>query len=117
MSTKSIFDAFNRCREWLLPSLEDVTEDELLNALLTGHAQLWEGEGAAVVTECTANPPSFHLYLAGGRLSKVMELLPGGLAWAKVMGCERVTVNGRKGWARVLRKFGFEGDDMLVKAI
>jgi hypothetical protein len=117
VSAKSIFEAFNACRQWLLPALEDVTEDDLLNELLLGRAQLWAGDKAAVVTQCTNNPPCFHLWLAGGPLADVMSLLPGGVAWARSMGLKQVTVDGRKGWSRVLKAYGFEGDDMLVRAI
>ena len=117
MSAKSIFEAFEACFQWLQPAMQDVDEDDLLNDLLTGHAQLWAGERGAVVTQCVQNPPTLHLWLAGGDLRDVMSLLPGGLAWARTMGLKQVTVDGRKGWSRVLKAYGFEGDDMLVRAI
>jgi hypothetical protein len=118
MSAQSIFDAFNRCREWLLPALDGDTEDEVLNELLLGRAMLWEGDRAAVVTQCTREPPTFHLWLAGGKLMDVMALLPGGEAWARSMGLERVTVDGRLGWSRFLKSYGFVSDgELLMKAI
>lgn len=117
MSAQSIFEAWNRSRAWLLPALEDATEDEVLNELLTGRAMIWPGEGGAVVTRCFAEPPTLHIWLAGGRLDAVMALLPGGTAWGRAMGLKELTVKGRRGWTRILSRFGFEGDDVMRKAI
>ena len=44
MSASHIFSEFNKARDWLLPALEDDTEDEVLNDLLLNRAQLWRGD-------------------------------------------------------------------------
>jgi hypothetical protein len=57
--------------------------------------------------------------LPGGALGDVLALLPGGIAWGRVMGLKRLTANARKGWARVLARHGFEtrADGVLERAI
>lgn len=124
MSTQTILEAFNRARAFLLPAMdaaashEDVWgEDEVLNELLCGRAQLWAGEDAAVVTLCFAEPPTMHVWLAGGRMRDVLALFPGAVAWARPLGLKEMTCLGRPGWKRALRALGFEGDAVLRRAI
>lgn len=110
MTVRSVAEAWGRCVAWLEPAIEDGTEDEVLNELILGRAQLWEGDSGAVVTRCFP-PDHFHIWLAGGDLGGVMALLAGGIAWARPMGLKRLTVNARKGWTRVLRDHGFTMSD------
>jgi len=85
--------------------------------LASGQAQLWVGETAAMVTQCVDEPAgrSLHVWLAGGDLAEILRLKPGVEAWGRAQGCSRVTLNGRKGWARVLRPLGFVivGDELV----
>lgn len=121
MSVQSIFEAFNRVRGLLLPAIDAMwTEDEVINELVLGRAQLWAGDRAAVVTRCIS-PDVFHVWLAGGAMRDVLALIPGGVAWARPMGLKRMTINGRQGWTKVLAGLGFmprEGyDGVLEKTI
>jgi hypothetical protein len=124
VSAQTILAAFNRVRGLLLPAMaaaeahEDVwAEDEVLNELLCGRAQLWAGDRAAVVTRCFAEPPSLHVWLAGGSLRDVLDLLPGAVAWARPLGLQEVSCLGRPGWKRALRTLGFEGETVLRRGI
>lgn len=94
---------------WLTPALNDATLDEVIAELVAGRAQLWPGETAAMVTQCLDGPEGrvLHVWLAGGDLAGVMALKPGVEAWGRAMGCRKVTINGRAGWARILRSDGF----------
>ena len=87
-------------REALALALEALAADagpaDLAGALRTGRARIWMGEGAVLATE-----------LAAGRLAAVLALRPGLEAWARGAGCVRITLDGRKGWARVLAPFGY----------
>lgn len=69
-----------------------------------------------MVTQCVADDrgPCLHVWLAGGDLADILRLKPGIEAWARAQGCERVTINGRHGWARVLRRWGYVrvGDEL-----
>ena len=100
-------------REALALALEALAADagpaDLAGALRTGRARLWIGEGAVLATELAAEPdgPCLHVWLAAGRLSAVLALRPGLEAWARGAGCRRITLDGRKGWARVLAPFGY----------
>jgi hypothetical protein len=102
---------WQRCRAWLLPALtrDGGSEAELLDDLATGRAQLWAGERAAIVTQCVeeASGLCLHVWLAGGGLAEILKLKPGIEAWARGQGCRRVTLDGRKGWTRVLRSLGY----------
>lgn len=94
---------------WLAPALGDATEAELIEEIAAGRAQLWPGETAAMVTQCLDGPEGrfLHVWLAGGSLEGVMALKPGVEAWGRAMGCAEVTINGRSGWARILKSDGF----------
>lgn len=101
---------WSRCRPWLVAALgKDATELDLLAQLSTGHAQLWAGERGAIVTQLVADPEKHaHVWLAGGDLAELISLMPGMLAWGRAQGCKFVAADGRPGWARVLRPFGFK---------
>lgn len=109
---------WNRCRAWLLAALEPGcgSEQDVLADLQVGRAQLWPGEASAMVTRCVVDDrgPCLHVWLAGGDLVDILRLKPGIEAWARAQGCERVTINGRQGWARVLRRSGYVrvGDEL-----
>lgn len=99
-----------RCRAWLVRALDDATEDEALALLRAGTAQLWPGERAAFVTYCQKvdERRELHVWLAGGHIHDLLAMIPGIAAWGRSMDCTHATVNGRRGWARVLARYGFE---------
>lgn len=102
--------------DWLRPALVDATEAELIEALKAGQAQIWPGDTAAVVTQVQDGPNGrfLHVWLAGGDMAGVLALRPGIEAWARAMGCKVMSINGRAGWAKVLRAAGYEidGDEL-----
>lgn len=95
--------------DWLRRALRDATESELLAELAAGRAELWLGEACAVVTQHVPDPkePCLHIWLAGGRLTDVLALRPGIEARARGLGCRCITIDGRRGWRRVMRPFGY----------
>ena len=110
---------WERARQWIIPALtEEDTETDVVVRLLEGSAQLWLGEASAMVTEVIRDPRTLHLWLAGGDLQDLMSLNHGVSAWARTMGCKSVTIDGRQGWFRALKKLGFRRDgDLLRKAL
>lgn len=106
-----VLAAWIRCRGWLLPALEPGcgAEADLVGELVAGSAQLWAGERAAMVTQCVGDEqgPCLHVWLAGGDLTEILRMKDGVEAWARAQGCERITINGRRGWTRVLRGHGY----------
>lgn len=95
--------------DWLRPALGEATEIELLTELRRGEARLWVGDDAALVTQLAqeADGACIHIWLAGGTLAGVLALRPGIEAWARGAGCRSITVEGRPGWRRVLRPYGY----------
>ncbi|MFM8820089.1 MAG: hypothetical protein ACKOD3_06030 [Phenylobacterium sp.] len=87
----------------------DAGPADLAEAVRTGRARIWMGEGAVLATELATGEagPCLHVWLAAGRLEAVLALRPGLEAWARGAGCTRITLDGRKGWARVLAPFGY----------
>lgn len=103
-----------RCRDWLVAALaEDRTEADLLAELAVNRAQLWPGERSAIVTQLVANGAAreAHVWLAGGELKEILAMMPGMTAWGRTQGCTAVVLDGRKGWVRALKPFGFKLDD------
>lgn len=71
---------------------------------------LWPGRRAAAVTEVCwfGERPVLNIWLAGGDMTELMEMLRAGEEFAKTLGCVAVRVEGRRGWVRQLREYGYE---------
>lgn len=96
----------DNARAWLEPALTDgETWADVLARLKENTAQLWFGDGCAMLTEIWG--PDFHVWLAGGSLRGIMELRPRVEETARFWGLKRVTINGRRGWDRALKKCGY----------
>ena len=96
----------------------DTDEAEVFGLLISNQAQLWLGERSAMVLQLLTPPPIVHIWLAGGDLDDLLSMRGGMEAWGRSQGCEAVTINGRRGWARVLKPYGYEPDgDELRKAL
>ena len=84
-----------------------------------GRAQLWltvaDKPVAAMVT--CMDGPAFEVWLAGGAvLSTSVPFLETALTAARESGATKARIIGRKGWARVLRPYGWRLEaDELVK--
>lgn len=117
MNTAAVLSEFNAAREALLPALEDATEDEVLNELLLGRAQLWRGECSVMVTQLVSQPEPYVLvWLGAGDLRELLTIQPVVGSWAKQHGAKAARINGRKGWARALKRIGFapDGEDLRM---
>lgn len=118
MNAEHVLAEWNACRDWLLPALEDATEDEVINELVLNRAQLWRGETGAMVTQLVAaDLPNITAWLAGGDMRGVLALQPGIEAWGRMQGAREARVNGRPGWARALHKTGFEAHDGELRKV
>lgn len=83
-------------------SFEDIKRDVEQGAL-----QFWPGLSSVVITEIVVVPryKALNLFLAGGNMNELHEMLPELENFAKHIGADRMTLNGRKGWVRSFLKF------------
>ena len=122
--TATLFWAeWRRLRHHILAALEHAggthTEDDVLDLLRADQAQFWPADNSAMVTEIVGYPNGNHcrIWLAGGEYDELRALerdmvIP----WASSMGCRRIELVGRKGWARRLTDYN-EVARVLAKEI
>jgi hypothetical protein len=85
------------------------TLQDVFAALKTGEMQCFWSDNAFVVTQICEYPQKRVLlipYLAG-ELDEVMSLQPQVVEHAKASGCSDMMVIARRGWEKVLPKFGW----------
>lgn len=99
---------WERCRHWLLPAMVDVTEAEMIALIAESKATLWPGERSALVVQLQVPPPTAHIWIAGGDMDELMAMRVGLETWARGQGCEWISLEGRRGWNRMLSPHGWE---------
>lgn len=108
-------DELNRLRQRVESALEysggTHTFDDIAQAVAEKRFQVWPGIKSVVVTEIIVYPriKNLHYFLAGGDLDELKLMRPHIERWGKSLGCTRVTLAGRQGWAKTfLRDEGYE---------
>ena len=100
----------------LEPALErsgnEHTLDDVDAALMANEAQLWVAPKSTAVTEITRD---LNIWLYGGSLDDLEGLEASATAWAKAMGLDSISIEGRKGWTRALKRLGYVEKTILVK--
>ena len=95
------------------------TIDYLDRLLASGRAQLWAGDGAAIVTEVRDYPAGgrvLHGLVAAGALEEIVEtLVPRAEAWGRAVGCVLAIVESRPGWARTLKAHGYAPHQVALR--
>jgi hypothetical protein len=68
--------------------------------------QLWPAKDSVVLTEIIDYPrlKNLHYFLAGGDLDELSKMRPLIESWGNTIGCTRVTLAGRRGWAKTFLK-------------
>jgi hypothetical protein len=68
--------------------------------------QLWPAVNSVVLTEIIVYPrlKNLHYFLAGGDLDELARMRPMIESWGKSIGCTRVSLAGRRGWANTFLK-------------
>jgi hypothetical protein len=113
-------DEFERCRPWLEAALEYSHGTHTIEDVRRGIAQkrflLVSGPKCAMVYEVVAFPQLkiLHGFLCGGELQELKSFDPYLQEMARVLGCARVTIAGRPGWARALRDLGYSHSCTIV---
>lgn len=95
--------------------------------VLSGHAQIWFGDDAAIVTEVRTYPTGarvIHGLVAaaapdappGRAVAEIVEILiPRAEAWGREIGCILAIIESRPGWARALKPHGYEPHQQAVR--
>ena len=68
--------------------------------------QVWPAVNSVVLTEIIVYPrlKNLHYFLAGGDLDELARMRPMIESWGKSIGCTRVSLAGRRGWAKTFLK-------------
>lgn len=107
-----VTDELDRCRAYLEPALRrnGGTHEwgDIVQGISEGRLQLWPAPEGALVTELVAYPRKkiCNVFLGGGKLRQLLDMIPSVEAWARAQECHGLTVQGRFGWERVLARFG-----------
>lgn len=109
----SLAEELQRCRPWIEAALEysGGTHDfyDVAEAIAEGRMQLWPATLGCGVTEIVVYPKKkvLHVFLAGGDMNQLTDMIDAAAAWGKAQGCNGMTMAGRKGWERVLARHGW----------
>lgn len=103
-----------RCRPWIEAALEYSGGthgfDDIARSCYEGAMQLWPAPRGCGVTEIVVYPKKkvLHVFLAGGELDQLTDMIADAAAWGRANGCEAMTMAGRSGWERVLGREGWK---------
>lgn len=110
----SIFDELARCRAWIENALKysggtHLFED-VARGVLNGSMQLWPAARGCAVTEIVIYPRKkvLHVFLAGGEMDQLIEMIDSAADWGRSQGCSGMTLAGRHGWSKVLAKHNWK---------
>ncbi len=81
---------------------------DIVEKLEGGEWQMWITPRSCCITRVwsQAQFDECVLLYAGGELEDIKASIPGIMEWAKVNGCEKMRLEGRKGWGRVFADLG-----------
>ena len=118
--TDHLTEEIERCRPWIQAALDvggnTHNVEHIGDAIRDQRMQFWAAEDACIVTEILEFPnyKNIHVFLAGGSLERIMHMRPDIERFGKYVGCKHLTINGRKGWAKTLKDFGYVSDLQTV---
>ena len=102
-------EQFDRCWPWLAEAVDSYGrthgKDDVWREIEAGDAQFWPFPSSAIVTNINKYPTGlkeFRFWLAGGDLDELQAAEPHLAAYAKGLGCQSITICGRRGWVRSL---------------
>ncbi len=112
---------FHRCRHWIKAALDEhpiKTHDveHVLEACLTGNAQIWPTVNSVCVIEIITHPTgikTLHGWLAGGDLAEIKKTVLQLEKYGKEIGCQAATIQGRRGWLKAFTGYGDAGTTLF----
>ena len=80
--------------------------EDVLEMVAKNQLQVWPATQSIVLTEIIVYPrlKNLHYFLAGGDLDELSRMRPMIESWGKSLGCTRVSLAGRRGWAKTFLK-------------
>lgn len=80
--------------------------DDIVEMVGKNQLQVWPATQSIVLTEIIVYPrlKNLHYFLAGGDLDELSRMRPMIESWGKSLGCTRVSLAGRRGWANTFLK-------------
>ena len=80
------------------------TIDGIKAAVEAKELDFWPGHNTAAIGQIVKHPlrTDYHLWLAAGDLAEAITAFESVKAYAKAMGCNRVTLFGRRGFLKAL---------------
>ncbi len=100
----------------LMPALDRSggTHDwlDIVEGVHSTKMQLWVNDEAAAITEIVVYPRKrvLNVFLAGGVLDQVMDMLESAKMWGVSQGCSDIMMSGRRGWIKPLGDKGWSED-------
>jgi hypothetical protein len=91
--------------------VQDFTIEDIESGIASGAYQLWETEGASMITAgfyTKAGGIGVNIVAVGGELDAAFELLDKVEAEARLAGCELIRFVGRLGWKKEVQKRSFK---------
>ena len=115
---------WDRCKPWIESALEGTFYkiDDIEAMLKRPHnpAQFWPGKTCALVTEVQQHGTEKVLFCwaAGsekGDMAEILALAPGIEAVGRLMGCSYAMSEGRSGWQKIMKPYGYEVASVVLK--
>jgi hypothetical protein len=103
-----------RCRPWIEDALEysggTHTFEDVAAGIASARMQLWPAPRGCAVTELVLYPQKkvLHVFLAGGDMDQLFEMIEDAAEWGRGQGCGSMTLAGRFGWQRAMKHLGWE---------
>lgn len=100
---------WDRCAPYVQAALDHAGNlfdvDDVLRLIEDGKAQFWPGKQCAVITEIKQYPKKrlLHVWLGGGDLDELTVMANYVREYAKHVGCDAITIQGRPGWQKVFK--------------
>lgn len=86
------------------------TFEDIMHGVADGSMQAWVNGDTIAITEIIVYPraKALHVFLAGGNKEKLFDMIDTAWEWGQSIGCTKMTLAGRKGWTKLMGKYGFK---------
>jgi hypothetical protein len=83
---------------------------DVVDAVAEGRMQMWANGETVAITEviCYPRKKVLHVFLGSGKRKELFEMIDSAWQWGQGIGCTGMTLAGRKGWMKLMGKFGFK---------